>query len=465
MADPNAKCNPIQSPVTTHNTQPSPPPFIANNLIYTLFYNVDSCSKDTLVKIIREHFNDSDIQLAYLISADYFPQDFKPNRLCKAFTTKQRLDYVISWLQTQTGLPQIFAAEPYKLPPPDIKDLSPVTTYNTATKALQTANSLKTNVDSFTDEIKRIHDQLQLITSSMNRWECMSLPQPGTVTTPPEPGISPHLPSPEEANSSFVTDDSPSRLPSRQESPTTLPLAKETDYAPAAVDGPPSPIPQRQESPPIPTLANEGEVRPNDSPSEVYGEREVVEEGEWRRDGHSSKDRRRNRNIRKQESSNHCPSSDQGPPTNRSESPRGRGASFHKRCHLVIHNLSNTVSLDDIASHVRHLTGADPIIATPLSCRVRGRAAFRITCLYEHIEKLTGEMFGENVKVSRYDYKRDFPIGTLRKLTTPVTGTYRSTGAPSGNHGTPIPPTHANPPTAPGQGNVTELISDIRQRS
>ena len=175
---------------------------------------------------------------------------------------------------------------------------------------------------------------------------------------------------------------------------------------------------------------------------EDVSEREEEEGSEWRKDGHSARDRRRYINAARKEKNGS--NSSTKPPTHQ------------KRCHKVIHNLPNSVCLDDIKEYIKHITGDEPLIADQLPCKIKGRSAFRVTCLYEHNNKLTGDKFGNNVKVSRYNYLRDFPVGALRELPKPLGSSAQPEELPHG------PPTNTPRPL---QSGVTELLRDIRHHS
>ena len=112
----------------------------------------------------------------------------------------------------------------------------------------------------------------------------------------------------------------------------------------------------------------------------------------------------------------------------------------------MIHNLPHSVRLDDIKSVVNFLTGADPLIIQGLPCKWRGETAYRITCLYDHVEKLTGENFGTGVRVSWYDFKRDFPIGNLREIPREAE-----------QHLTHTTPGRNDAPSAPRRGSSTPV--------
>ena len=123
----------------------------------------------------------------------------------------------------------------------------------------------------------------------------------------------------------------------------------------------------------------------------------------------------------------------------------------------MIHNLHHSVRLDDIKSIVNSLTGADPLIIQELPCKRRGKTAFRITCLYDHAEKLIGENFGTGIRVSRYDYKRDFPIGRLREIPREIPREDEQR----------LPhtiPGRSDTPTAPPQGSSTPISATVEHR-
>ena len=127
-------------------TTPSPPPqttnpsFLASNLLFALKHNADRCCWDSLKKIVTTHFTSEDIQVALTLSMDFIPGDLTAMRSCRLSNTQEQLNVLLTWFTTATDFPQIFADDPYSLPPEDLKDVGIVTVYNTARKALELSN-------------------------------------------------------------------------------------------------------------------------------------------------------------------------------------------------------------------------------------------------------------------------------------------------------------------------------------
>ena len=113
-----------------------------------------------------------------------------------------------------------------------------------------------------------------------------------------------------------------------------------------------------------------------------------------------------------------------------------RHRDMKKRWHIVVHNLHRRTKHHEINDLIQHLTGEPPLISQALYCKRRIMKAFRITCHYEHRDKLREENFGPNVKISRYDYNRDFPVG---KLSAPM---------PASQPSSPPPPVEIQPAIA-----------------
>ena len=137
---------------------PQPPPpagYLANNLLYSLKYNASRSTSEVLNKIIRAHFKNEDIETAYAICKEYIPQTLFPNRQAKLKNHQAILNLLVTWLQTETtSLPEIFADEPYALPPANLKDVGEVTIYNIAKNAMEASNR---NEEMFQEEISKIN--------------------------------------------------------------------------------------------------------------------------------------------------------------------------------------------------------------------------------------------------------------------------------------------------------------------
>lgn len=354
--------------------------------------------------------------MAYVVSHDFFPEGLAAGRHCKVSSPRQKLDYLLTWLQTTpaNAIPRIFAPDPYSLPPPSLKDLSPVTAFNTARNAVEKVNALESSLK---EQLHKISEQ---ITTLSNRQS-----PPSHTPTPQQVSVSKCRPTTDATTNTKV---SPSPPPGSAEFKPTAENVSNAWVSPSPPlvstgQAPPSGTPSATPSPP-PMMEGPDEASPPQSPPIIAERREEedVERG-WRNDGHSARDRKRINNSARKDMRGSPPY-----PTTRTPSH------LQKRCHKVVHNLPDTVRLDDIKECIKHITGAEPLIAAQLPCKVRGRTAFRITCLYEHINKLTGDRFGDNVKVSHYNYLRDFPVGTLRDLPTSPPQTAE------GSHGTPTTP-------------------------
>lgn len=385
-------------PGTTSLPRPPPmPAYIANNLVYTLHYNVDRSSSDTLTKIIREHFNDEDIKLAFSVSSDFIPEIQGPKfRNCTVSSPTKQLSLLISWLQTSSPLPQIFAPHPYSLPPPDIKDLSSVTAYNTAKKSLKTSNALEATLN---EKIVKLSDQMEMITDSLHTIECR-LPPPPVPDIPP-PGSSPSV----RAKNTYAGRVSPASTPLRggADRPSAthshIPSGRETIQR--AVQASPQVSPLDVNVP----IVSESHDTEAGSVGDVGLETGMAER--WRTDGHSDRDRRKQKRIHKEM---HRPTTQERTPVHQ------------KRCHKVVYNLPSTVSEGDIKNHVMYITGSEPIITQRLPCKNKSKSAFRITCLFEHVDKLTADKFGAYIKVSRYNLARDHLIGRLNIIPPAYSG-------------------------------------------
>ena len=479
------------APTPTSPQPPPPPGYLANNLLYSLKYNAGRSTSDTLKRIISSHFKQEDIATAYTLCKEFIPQTLIPDRRCKLNNAQALLNLLVTWFQTETtSLPEIFADEPYALPPANLKDVGEVTIYNIAKNAMEASNR---NGEMFQEEISKIYtgflDMSNLLREEIANLKsqilCLSeslqdLPKRITtthMTRPPSPGERehdttpaieenrPNAPPPGEGETTgtnslpqvalFPNDQGrgersqaavPTNPPSRGESvppPTPTRNMGVTLYSAAAS------TPQPHLPPPPHRNDNRSEDR--NGTEEPGGEGEL--EGEWRYDGHSNRDRRRRRlrsrrnNARRNPSTPHRPAQD-------------GVIDRQKRCHRVIHNLHRSVRLDDIKNIVNSLTGADPLIIQELPCKRRGKTAFRITCLYDHAEKLIGENFGTDIRVSRYNYKRDFPIGRLREIPRDIPREDDHT--PPGRSATPTaPPQGSSTPTSEAAvGNFIRVIRD-----
>lgn len=420
---------------TLSPTPPRPhlPPYIANNLVFTIHYNVDRCKTDTIEKLIFEHFNEEDIQLAYLVSSDFFPEDFrKTNRSCKVSTPTKQLSTLISWLQTASPTPQIFAPLPYDLPPPDIKDLSPVTSYITAKKALLATNSYQAG---FREQLESLNVQMKLITDSFINTKCSTPPSPGATDT--LTGTSPSVIAAGRAPPSPTSEAGGNNRPSSPLPPS--PIWNETDQSASHL------TPQ--------------DTQVTSAPQSLASDMGLEGRETFSDKGHSDRDRRRiNRSHKRKE----VPTPQEVPvpkvgPTPQQKTPDRQQR--QKRCHKVLYNLPNTVREEEVKKRVKYLTGAEPIIIHRLPCKRRDSTAFRITCLYEHLDKLTADNFGSNVKVSRYNYAMDFPsLGNLHPThDEPPQPTMNTQGAPT---------TSVNEDTATrNQPEVDALLRDYRNNS
>ena len=475
----NSHLDPTHPDPTQARTTPSSPPqattpsFLANNLLFAIKHNADRCCWDSLKKIVNTHFKPEDIQVAFALSKDFIPEDLTAKRSCRLSNAHEQLNVLLTWFTTATNFPQIFADDPYSLPPEDLKDLGIVTVYNTARKAMELSNE---NDEMLREELSVVNTQLHEL-SEVFRLELAKIntliqglsPPPSTqvgvspsvsvkgptssppthppsgegVSITPRPrkqttteAIPPQLGAISHPGNVWVTSHTPTPPPTRDDTPPPECREASALYA-NTISASPPPTPH-----PLPNQGdNDDGALPDSGLPEVGG----GEEGRgWERNGHSRRDRRRHRWTQRRQENNRRNADTPHP------APIEGGTDQQKRCHRVIYNLRHSVSLDYIKRFVKHLTGEDPLIAQQLPCKARGKTAFRITCPLQHAQKLTGESFGHHVKVSRYNFRRDFPVGNLKEIPQVVTQ-HQSHASPARN----------DIRTTPHQGGYTSTTSPI----
>lgn len=397
--------------LTTNNdlsASPTPPHLLESNVLYVLKYWGRCNTIPDTKKLVDDLYPKDDIDTAYAQCCDLIPEEIT-KRKTRSLTKEKKIDVMITWITTNTNIPSLYPDNPFKLPPPDLRDLSLVRNHNLASQAMDLAKSLESKLDpsgdlfcsinsiqetlksvqsQFQNAMKIIGEQLQHINNSVshNQQRPSSPPQPARPQTPAL---------------ALRGGSTPGEAPA-----TTTPTRTPT-------------------SPPLPPP-------PLISSSDIEDEEYHTPSG-WET-GHSHSDRRRIRRKRMNDNRR-----SKTPPGNRED-----GNNLPKRCHLVVHNLYNNITEEDISRVITDITGSPPLILTKLPCKIRDRISFRVTCPLHHLPLLTCENFGSNVKISRYHLSRDFPVGRLRQ--------------PHGQGGPATLP--SNPPEVPPTRGTSGNISD-----
>ena len=215
------------------------PTCIENDVLYIINYYVNNSNIQSIQKIVKSHYSEEEIKIAYVLCQDYIPDDIKsppnrnPNRKVKGDKSVVQLrDDMITWLQTRNAgvAPKIHAVDYLNLPPASLKDLNLVTVANMSRKALETVNAWKDELEgrslsggqssSIQEQLANLNAQVQHLNSLLKeRPPAMTPPQLAPVapipaqpsipkdnhqipTQLPQPPLSPH------SSTGNITDDS-----------------------------------------------------------------------------------------------------------------------------------------------------------------------------------------------------------------------------------------------------------------
>ena len=401
-------CEPLTASVSGNMTsvdtsQKSTCTHLTNNCLFFIKFHSDSGYQDAVAEIVKASFSEEEINIAYVSIREVTPESERKERPGKKLDIHKKITNMSLWLKTSTDI-HICPENPYSLPPSKPADLNLVSVHTVAAKALKTSLSLSKSVEEASaipgmlndlstmkaqiDEMRRQQEDLLASLSTLNAIsDQLILPSPTGMSTDPQ------QPPPHEE-----TSNSKQPHPSVPRTEPPLPTAVSTGGNQASA--PPPSVPRTEPSLPTAesTGGNQASTPPPSSPSTSYSEAvksnsDVVGSG-WQTQGRN----KRVKPIAKQinRPSNH---------NNSNRTPDHRR--FEKRCHIVIHNLHSSVTLDDIKTRVNLLTGADPLILHEVQCKIRNQVAFRVSCLFQHREVLVGENFGKSARVSFYHLRRD----------------------------------------------------------
>ena len=426
-------CEPLTACVSGNMTsadtsQKSTCTHLTNNCLFFIKFHSDSGYQDAVAEIVKASFSEEEINIAYVSIREVTPESERKERPGKKLDIHKKITNMSLWLKTSTDI-HICPENPYSLPPSKPADLNLVSVHTVAAKALKTSLSLSKSVEEASaipgmlndlstmkaqiDEMRRQQEDLLASLSTLNALSDQLLrPSPTGMSTdlhqpPPHEETSnskqPH-PSVPRTESPLLTAESiggnqasapPPSVP-RTEPP--LPTAESTGGNKASAPPPSGP----RTEPTVPTAestgGNQASTPPPSSPSTSYSEAvksiSVVVGSGWQTQG-------RNKRVKPIAKQINMPSNH----NNSNRSPDHRR--FEKRCHIVIHNLHSSVTMDDIKTRVNLLTGADPLILHEVQCKIRNQVAFRVSCLFQHREVLVGENFGKSARVSFYHLRRD----------------------------------------------------------
>ena len=333
---------------------------------------------------------------------------------------------------------KIYADDPFSMPPKGPADLSLTAVYNTAETARRESKFLSEKIVETNEKVEETNKKVSLLLDMFRElqdsgkselsllWDAIK----GSQDSSDSHSAGNHTPAswasivsspPNNTRKVGVRCEVGMTVPSQVGN--ALPHSEEASASPVDLRQGPVGLPNSP-PPPVPPVEDRPLVK-NTSPREISDPLSppqpaaVEEAGGWQTQA-----------SRKKKSASRLPV---GPNPNNRDSPRPKP---EKRCHVVIHNLHSSVTPDVIVERAKFLTGSDPLIFHDLSCKLKNKVAYRITCLFKHLEVLKGENFGPYVQISRYNLIRDQPPSGY------VTDTW-STGA-----GSPLTASASQPPTA-----------------
>ena len=341
---------------------------LTNNCLFFIHYHSKSGTQDAIADIVKKFYNDEEINIAYVSIREVVPESERRERTSKSITNQKKVNDMFLWLDMDLNI-HIIPDNPYALPPFKPDDLSLVSVHSVATKALESSQLKSSEVTklipglsddlsamkSQIDEMKNQHDYLLDSLKKLHILNNQLVSNPdllGTLKHPQPPTTTP-------------TTTSVSNFP--------LSLGESTEGEQDNSNIPQSP--------------------PSTSYSEALKLDTLADNDGWQT---VQSRKKRDKPIFNQ------PINHQFKSDNNSNQRR-----FVKRCHVVIHNLHYSVTEADIRKRVIELTGSEPLLLHEVKCNARGQVAFRVTCLFEYLEKLAGENFGPSIKVSFYHLNRD----------------------------------------------------------
>ena len=411
--------SPLSSSLTTKMSQPPDRSdtnkckcvHLTNNCLYFIKFHSDSGLPDSIVDIVKSSFTVEEIKIAFTTIRDWLPESSRQERHAKHVSVDKQIQEISHRLKTTMDI-HIFPEDPYKLPPAKPGDLNLNSVHNVALKAIKDAQAipdLTNGLAEIKSQIDKLFNQQEFIIDNITKLkESTELSEsPPSDEVPDTLHHSPTAPQ----NASNTSEEEVTQW--EQPTPTapspsmaiplhlapTVPLGtSNTSDEEGTNGGQPTPTSPSPSLPSPPVGASYSQALQTDTQEEGIGEWQEVRR------------RRKDRPIRNIDTTQ----------INQRNFPARRR--FEKRCHIVIHHLHSSVTLEAIEQRVKELTGSVPLIIHELPCYLDDQVAYRVSCLFQHLDVLKGENFGESVSVSFYDLRRDHrhpypsPPGTLTPL-------------------------------------------------
>lgn len=120
-------------PVTLAPNDTCAPPtssVLANNCLYFIQYQSNRSDVDSTIQTVSAAFSDEEINAAYTKCKDLIPDTILQEQPTKSLSSLRKVSYVTKWLRTCSV--EMYADDPYNLPPKGPADLSLPAVYHTA---------------------------------------------------------------------------------------------------------------------------------------------------------------------------------------------------------------------------------------------------------------------------------------------------------------------------------------------
>ena len=331
---------------------------LTNNCLYFINFHLETGTQDAIVDTVMASFDDQAIEAAFVSLREVIPESEIKDRSVKKKQDRTRVTDMLLWFKAAKNI-HVFPEDPYSLPSLMSANSNSELKQAVAAKTSVTSPSIETTKEAgLSDDLTKMKNQLEEmkylqkdILATFKNLRVMS----DQLIQPPRPSIC-------QQNSGFP-----------------LTTASSSDVGDSDHKN------------------DEEEEGEENSSTQLYAEalKSYTKASKWQ-----------TAPVRKKKNKPHLNRVDTHQLTNNNTSAQRR---YEKRCHVVIHNLHSSVTIEDIKNRVIMITGSDPLILQALPCKARGQVAYRVSCHFQHLEVLIGENFGPTVKVSFYNLKRDQP--------------------------------------------------------